>query len=256
MRRKYHCHLFVNFLFCVLFSTTCMASPEPKPLIVLLERPGWDRTPEQDTPEFVLYDNGLVIVKKSQKSLPLNFLSEELSSKDFQILKNSYLNPSLFRIKSSYKLSRRTDNHSTYLYLWDGKKEKIIWIYGYYPGQPASENCDPSLLPHVLGTVLNQMINFDTKKEKVWFPKKVEIFIRGEQNPGNRLISWDKSWPDINSSHKQKIEGGFELIFNQSQWKSLETFLIPLENRNWTLLNGKSWKISYHIPFPGEENWN
>jgi hypothetical protein len=168
-----------------------------------------------------------------------------LTAKDFKKAKESFLNPSLFQLKNSYSISQFTDQPSACILLKKGPLKKWIVIDGYGGRRP-----DTNLLPPLLLNMLNRLEHFESVDAKPWFPKKVEVFLRPHGNTGLRPIPWDKSWPDLHSPAKRKIEDGYKLPFTPSQWRALESLLIPPENRDWTMLDGKSWKVSYHIPLP------
>lgn len=104
------------------------SDPNLKPVLVLLHLPAWDRGPRIQSPQFALYNNGVVIFENYGVNSRPSFFTLKLKWKEFHNFLStlSLDDPTLYQLKNHYSFSRFTDMAWDMLYIWNGEKEKNL----------------------------------------------------------------------------------------------------------------------------------
>ncbi len=230
---------------------------EPKPLIALIKAGGWVL---YSGPDFVLYENGLVLFKRDKERLerlPPKFFSVNLNPQERDALVASLsITQDFLGLDSYYRIFEATDQLINSILLWK-PIHKSVSVYGRI-----RKNGPPDILkdyyrptPAPFQKLFWQLETFDHPQAREWvpetldvrlFPLKVESWV---ENP----IPWPAEWPDIDHPEVQKGEYGYYLSVPRSGMELLKAMFPEVGRERPVLIGKRQFKAQYWIHVPSEK---
>ncbi len=268
--RKWIMLLFAGFLSTSLLPASLFAEKkseisERKPLIVLkysllyitahlTDNPPYPITNKTGyrNPSFVLYDDGLVILKK--KGDLINLYSVTLTQREMQEFLGGFnFSDEFMHLEDSTFTSNRFHPPSNTLsYFKNGKLERVVGVFG----ELDSNKKDRSKTPRAFLKVYDRIKSFKHNNLKSWQPEQFVIWATpmDETDPN----PWPKNWPDMKHPSTKKdpdFEKYYLMYINGKYLEDFERLYSSIENPSF-LINEKAWYISpkRHC-LPAEELW-
>jgi hypothetical protein len=124
---------------------------------------------------------------------------------------------------------------------------RAIEVYSHY-----RERC-----PQTVARLFDQLSSYRHPRAEPWLPERIEVILQQETDDP-QAGEWPTNWPDLHDplTRKWGTEWGgewYSLFFDADQLDELEHFLGT--KGQLVTLNGKTWLVSWRLPFPGEEAW-
>jgi len=256
--------LIVIMAFC---SSVSMASIRPKsvagppnrisgpvPLLVLIQYEPMKMVIGNDSPSFVLYDDGTVIYRKYEHGI--KFLSVKLSAQERADVMQKIRQDDFDSLESRYDWSGGSTDQPADLMLRrisDGTY-KSVYVYGSLQGITDAMAKTVRLLPVSL-SAFRFMSTYDNPTATEWWPDYIKLLIWPYKVPENRhpdVVNWPEGWPGLDDATTVKVGDGYELRLEKAKFLEIK----GLVSRNVIRIDRKDWVMGrVLIPFPHEEIW-
>lgn len=270
-----------------------VATAQRRPLIILIERNPWLMVIGSDSPSFALYDDGLVIFRRTRKDGKPEYASMVFSAEERSRFVSSLgIDDSFYGLKDYYDSYEAanisvTDQPTNELYLWDwgGGKQKHVTVYGNLRQERAEKpRLDETIMrehpelaeglrqaaeapragtPRAFLKVFDQLVSFESESASSWMPGKVEVIVQPNALATEEPVAWPEGWPDLRSPETRGrldtvLSGtvSYSIFLNSDQVEELRKLRQNLKPEQAFLINGRKYSvISSRVPFPGEEFW-
>ncbi len=234
-----------------------------KPIIYFDESSAWpirkDTTIWQlnsINPDFVLYDDGLVIFKKDEDQFDL--YSVQLTKDEMNgLLEKFNIGDDFMKLEDSYSTNNLFDQLTYLIKYWQNSKMKRVLVSGpIRDSEKDRENTPPAFLE-----LFDQIISFTNKDAPLWQPEKVEIHLYSFEDSQGEPVPWPKKWPDLNHPTTKKnadewSKYSYTIYLDGEKKDELEEMFSSLKEEQAVLINEKPWYIApKRYILPSEEMW-
>lgn len=207
-------------------------------------------------PNFVLYDDGLVIFKKQND--PHQLFSVLLGPAEKKAMLRK-LNPTAFlTLDNSYSTNNQLDQPVYFIKYWqEGGMKKVRVI-----GDIRNSTSDRQKVPAAFLEPFDQMISFGNSNAVVWQPGLMEIQLYAHRKSSGEPVPWPDEWPDLNHKDTRKrtdpaMRYAYTLYLDGMHRDRLEKMLAGLKPRQAVLINGKHWYLApSRFILPNEKMWD
>lgn len=225
----------------------------PTPLVVWLK---WDLfwRVSGGAPEFVLYDDGRLIVRDptAQPDDLHQYLSVSLSETEMENLWDDLaIDESFFQLDNRYDDLEVTDLPEHTIMVRQQGRSKRVTVSGDLEGNDSGLR---PTSPESFLQLFDKLASYHPPQHsEPWQPERVEVIARQVSTPAQRPSLWPDDWPDF--SHPDTIqwdETTYSLFLN---WETFEALSQPDGGAKTYLINDQPWSLSYEYLFPGAEMW-
>lgn len=207
-------------------------------------------------PTFVLYNNGLVIFKKSEDSL--EFLSTELTPTEMKTWLGELDIAEFLTLGDSYFTNNYFHQPVSIITSWHNSTIKRVMV----SGSIRDNETDRNNAPQAFLKIFDQLITFHHDNTRVWEPEKVQLHIVPYTDSRGEPAAWPKGWPDLNdkatkdTSRAYGTGESYNIHLSGDQRDELEQILFGLQDKQAVLINERPWYVSPHrYCLPGEDLW-
>lgn len=240
------------------------AMPDRKPIILLQEithapHEGIDKIIWKLgflNPNFVLYDDGLVIFKSDKDQFEL--FSVELTPQEMNTLLEEFRIDEFLKLEDSYYTNNQFHQPLYFIKYWQGRKMKKVRVIG-----PIRDNeADRNIAPKAFLKIFDKMISFHHKNARLWEPEKIEIALYPYTNSQGEPVPWTAGWPDLSHKTTKKrtdvhLSHSYTIYLDGANKDKLEQMLFRLKKKQAVLINQKQWYIApQRYILPNEEMWD
>jgi hypothetical protein len=177
----------------------------PEPLVVFIEREVWAAVIGADTPRVAMYENGDVIFAKevNGKFVYHQALLDSDGRADVRRHVDRLL--AVNELRTSYSISRATDQPTAFFYVRAGDRELTTSVYGLAISDaglpPGAELHSPreAAPPQGLLEFHRWLSQIDYPRSREWVPKYVEVMLWDYSYAPDRSIQWPSQWPSLDS---------------------------------------------------------
>lgn len=231
----------------------------PQPLLTCIERNPWKTALGSDTPYFALYDDGQVIYLHRTREGQHVYVTTKISSDQLKaLLKDFELTDDFYDLEDEYVVVLGTGQPKTVFYLSDGKRSKLVTVYGPVWDRYTHRLADverwrgPDKLPPGLARLCVKTREYRNDEATLWVPKYLEILVR--RNVFGRLPSdWPQRWPRIED----------EMVWNHGDLTSVFVSGVELEKaQDYAQQHAEvfrtglgAWVSTIRYVFPNEPSW-
>jgi hypothetical protein len=208
-----------------------------------------------NSPEFVAYDNGIVIYKPyySSDDNDIFFITRLSESQKGVIFCN---NANSFESSySTYRNSGYTFPGCFYSFNWE---QKSVFVYGNVQAKYVDDDIglsdEISPVPIDLKEIDNLVDRIRKTKGTPWIPEKIEVIFRPSSRRNETPVFWPNGWPDLESNHTEILENGIYVLHPDSNLTNdIVSFAIATKNKT-ILINGGQFHVSIKFPLPGDNS--
>jgi hypothetical protein len=223
-----------------------------------------------ETPQFVLYDTGLVIYVKQEKS-EFTYHSCVLDkSKLDEVQQRISAVTQDKSLKQWYSLTHATDQPIASFFLRAGTEVDPVIVEAYglnLPGQHSvimdlEKKRYPEMkrdeLPQGLVSLDDYLGSFDAPACPVWQPQYIEVMIWPFDYAKTSPVTWPSDWPGLDSERTMaRHDNQYSIFLDGAKLPDLEKLLAPIFKGDGgaLLLGGKKWAVAYRPVIPSEPIW-
>jgi hypothetical protein len=225
----------------------------PTPLLMLTEFDPWNMVLGSDSPSFVLYDTGLVIVLSENASGEFEYVSVQLSPAErnelFESLAGDWeQRQTFFELESYYDLTLATDQPTSTIYLFDtfGGGHSVS-VYGELHGNDSIAGSESA--PEAFLRLYDAISAYDAKFARPWLPDYFEVIVW--EYDYSDPVDWPSDFPDLDDPATVERDSVYSLyipIEDLSRFQSLVDDAVAIR------MNGQTWAFSVRYPLPHEYN--
>jgi hypothetical protein len=206
-------------------------------------------------PDFVLYDDGLVIFRKDKNTS--DFISVQLNSQEMKSLVEKFKIDTFLKLEKSYSTNNKFHQPINSIKYWQGSKMKKVSVQG----QVQSDEKDRSKSPQAFLNIFDSIMSFEHKNSQIWKPYKLEISLYPQKNAKGDPIPWPREWPDLNHITTKKrtddaLSHSYKIYLDGTHKDEFELMLPKINKYQPVIINGKPWYLApQRYILPNEEMW-
>lgn len=232
-----------------------------KPILILDERTRMGKVKNSVwqlnslNPEFVLYDDGLVLFKKDNTDP--DYFSVKLKPQEIKTLLENFKIDEFLKLKKSHSTNNKFHQPINVIKYWQGGKTKTVQIIGSIRDDEKDRNNSPSNFLRIF----DQMISFQHPNSQVWVPYKLKIHLYSQTSPKGEPVSWPSGWPDLNHNTTKKradadLSHAFEIHLDGTHKDEFELMLSKIDKYQPVMINDKPWYLApQRYILPHEKMW-
>jgi hypothetical protein len=251
-----------SLLFFLGFTAACSASDfqpfaGPQPVVVMLQENPWASVMGAETPRIAIYENGTVIYTRSAKQE--TYFTAEMN---FNALSDvmDHVKPvvDLKGLKPTYSLPDGSNQGATLFYLRVDNKVVVTSVYGLHPEDDRDGFRVRTLgkLPDELRELYHYLLTVEFTESRPWHSVYEEAMIWPFDGTPDKVLTWPKPWPGLDSDRTIKRKnGGFSIFLDGSQRDELKTFLSGEKEKDAVEISGREWTAASRSVFPSEPVW-
>lgn len=214
-------------------------------------------------PEFVLYDDGTVIYKRTEDLNLATFFTAKLTiaEKTLIIDKINSLDTGSFRDHYSIPGNMAVSDLPAYQMMFRGPdgSYKTVTTYGTF-NEKAENEYRVQNVPRDLVDIFYFLSNYQNLRAVVFRPPFVEVIVWPFDGKSKKNVKWDKALPDLTDSKTvafKQVGIQYHSIFvSESLEKQLAHNMWKLrKSKGALLMNGQRLNLRYRFPFPSERIW-
>jgi hypothetical protein len=218
-------------------------SEAAKPQLVLIETDPWLMVVGSDSPEFALYDDGLVVFRRADGYFSVRLAPEEQASLFGRF--------TVAGLDEHYDAARATDQPTNIFIDFRGEKPAATLVYGSLR-RPGTKD----RLPEMLVSMYDAFHDFDHPRATAWLPDKIEVMVWPYEYAPEESIAWPTDWPGLDAEDTvARGEESFSIYLPSARFDELRAFLATRRQRGAVEIEGRKWAVSIRYPFPGEHRW-
>ena len=153
--------------------------------------------------EFVLYDTGLVIIKRRRSDDLYEFFSVELSRQEVTQLLDELQLKNFFALDESYDLYETASDLPTYtIEAWDPARSELrrVRVRGILSEHGHRFDSDMTFAaPSAFVRVYERLDSYSHPRERPWFPEQFDIPVSSWPGRG-KSCPWPRGWEDLDSA--------------------------------------------------------
>jgi hypothetical protein len=250
----------IGAVLALLFATTAAAQdgvPQPRAdawpselLAVLIEHNPWAMVIGADTPRVSLFADGTVIRLEPQgeKTAPRLMVSQLTAAELAKVRSAVRPAAAFWKLEKHYNVVPGvTDQMTTELVVYDGKRFNDVSVYGYSSVKDASDR-----VPAEFERLCKLLIALKPRHAVPWQPRWLEVMVWPYEHSPGAPLTWPAKWPNFKSRLAFPQKGEMcSLILPGSEERALREFLAGRGERQAVAIDGKKWSVEYRPVMPG-----
>lgn len=216
-----------------------------RPLLLLTVFDPWNMVVGSDSPQFAVYENGLIIYQREHQDGERDYAAVTLSQEAFDtFLRRLNIGETFYQLDGYYDTVLITDQPTTMIYVYDPETEAEHTVYVY--GNPDSAEVRAAA-PREFFRIYDKLTSYHSPDAARWLPTHFEVVLWPYDS--SDAAAWPQGWPSLDDPLTVERGSVTSLYLPIAQY---ERFLALAEDASALAIDGQTWAFSVRFPFPHE----
>lgn len=203
----------------------------------------------RENPEFVLYNNGVVIFSVDDRSLPAYWTVRLTADERRDLvasLKLDDVDDAFDRLQSPSGESIMPPRHGCHaLHVWRAGKQKTVTF----------DKAERQALPTSFAMLIDTIGTFRHPRATPWAPEYIDVTLSPSFDHAG-TVPWPDELPDFMSLPAARTSFFTHTVYLPASYLSISRdFLSELLTSEAVAVAGGAWRVNYRIVLPAEERW-